>query len=138
MRACAASALDFAAPGAPEPPRGFLTDLRDADLVMKGEAPILTVRLTGFNDGTSALGICLSHALCDGYGAYTLLLILARAIRIKSEEGLRRLLSEVQRHGYTMGRDSLKALSVTANICQGDRGGRARGVGSEVQREKDR
>lgn len=77
------SSLDFAKDGHPEPPRGLLTDLWDVGAVERGLGPLMTVRLTRFADQTSALGVCLSHALCDGYGAYTVLLLFARALSLR-------------------------------------------------------
>ena len=107
----AKSAFDFAAPGAPEPPRGYLTDLTDATEIRKGEGPLITMRLTRFADGTSALGVCLSHAVCDGYGAYTLLLLFAKALSRKTAAELRALTAHVHDKGYTLSRRCLKALS---------------------------
>ena len=92
-----ASGFTLAGPDAREPPRGLLTDLRDVEAVINGEAPVMTVRLTLFPDArTSALGVCLTHALCDGYGAYSLLLLFAKALSLRTPHELARLSSHVQ------------------------------------------
>ena len=94
-----------------EPPRGVLADVRPATRVADGSAPIMTVRLSRFPDGSSALGVCLAHALCDGYGAYRLLLLFARALLRRTDAQLRRLRQEVVAAGFTLSRAPLKALS---------------------------
>ena len=52
-------------PAGPTP--GMLTDRHSPRSVASGKSPIMTVRLTLFDDGTSALGVVTSHALLDGF-----------------------------------------------------------------------
>lgn len=50
-----------------EPQRGMFAECHGPDSVAAGRSPIMTVRLTHFEDGTSALGVATSHALLDGF-----------------------------------------------------------------------
>eukprot|EP00966_Prymnesium_polylepis_P168807 3903316-Prymnesium_polylepis.1 len=60
------SAFNYAAPN-PGPKHGLLADLRDKNKMKQGLEPLMTVRVTNFADGTSSIGICISHALVDGF-----------------------------------------------------------------------
>ena len=50
-----------------EPRHGIFADVRDWKKVKQGIEPIMTVRISNFEDGTSALGVCITHALVDGF-----------------------------------------------------------------------
>ena len=50
-----------------EPQRGMFAECHGPKSVAAGRSPIMTVRLTHFEDGTSALGVATSHALLDGF-----------------------------------------------------------------------
>ena len=50
-----------------EPRHGIFADVRDWKKVKQGMEPIMTVRISNFEDGTSALGVCITHALVDGF-----------------------------------------------------------------------
>ncbi len=48
--------------------------------ILKGRAPLMTVRLTHFRDGGSMLGMAISHCLVDGYGFHRLMQYLSEII----------------------------------------------------------
>lgn len=72
---CSGSAHDYQAK---EPERGKFTDMRDAGLMLSGRAPVMTVRVTIFEDGTGAVGVLVSSALVDALSFYELVIAWAR------------------------------------------------------------
>eukprot|EP00960_Hanusia_phi_P062510 765173-Hanusia_phi.AAC.3 len=56
-----------------EPRRGEYVDVRCYKRVLSGQEPLMTVMVTLFGDGTSALGVAMSHVLGDGFSLYTLI-----------------------------------------------------------------
>lgn len=50
-----------------EPRHGIFADVREWQKMRQGKEPIMTVRITNFEDGTSALGVFITHALVDGF-----------------------------------------------------------------------
>ena len=61
-----------------EPGRGELVDIPYT--AAGGLEPLLTVRVTNFNDGTSALGVAMPHVLTDGKSFFIVVSALSTAV----------------------------------------------------------
>eukprot|EP00928_Gymnodinium_smaydae_P080788 TRINITY_DN64413_c0_g1_i1.p1 TRINITY_DN64413_c0_g1~~TRINITY_DN64413_c0_g1_i1.p1 ORF type:complete len:578 (-),score=59.77 TRINITY_DN64413_c0_g1_i1:54-1787(-) len=60
-----------------EPKNGTFTQLEQAEDIASGLAPLMTVLVTNFEDGTSALGVTMAHSLMDGSSFIRLMTIWA-------------------------------------------------------------
>jgi len=71
------SAKTYAGDEHVEPERGLLADMATLRGVRRMSEPLFTVRVTNFQDGTSSVGICCSHALADGLSFFEIVKALA-------------------------------------------------------------